>query len=573
MPASAQFVHRPTLGGTRHMVSAGHYLAAQAGFAILEAGGNAFDAGVAAGLALGVVQSDIVNVAGVAPILVHLAASKRTYSVSGLGWFPAALRPGQFLHDHGGHIPRGLLRTVVPAAPDAWIQVLERWGTMSFGEVAAAAIRFARDGFVLHGLMADIIAAHRDEYAEWPSNAEIYLPGGQPPPEGARFVQSDLGASLQYMADEEASYVPRGRVAGLAAARDAFYRGDIARKIVQYHEENGGLLTMQDLASYAAFVEAPPSTRFGQATVFSGGPWCQGPALLLMLNMAQALGIGRYGHNSPDYIHACTELLKLGFADREAHIGDPRFHDVPLDRLISPSYASERVAAIDMARAHPGLPKPGIAAPGAASPAYAVAGTPAPSLDTSYVCVVDRWGNAFSATPSDSSYDTPVIPSTGLCPSSRGSQGWADPAHPASALPRKRPRLTPSPAFALFDDGRMMPFGTPGGDVQVQAMLQVFLNRVVFGMSVQQAIEAPRFATYAFPDSFEPHASLPNRLCMESRIGPEVGNELAARGHGVVDWGAWTWTAGAVCLIEADPASGILLAGADPRRASYAAGW
>ena len=531
--APASFAHRPTLAGTRHMVAAGHSLASQAGFAILEAGGNAFDAGVAAGLALGVVQSDIVNVAGVAPIIVHLAQTKETYSVSGLGWFPAALRPSQFQEEHGGRIPRGLLRTVIPAAPDAWIQVLERWGTMRFGEVAAAAIRFARDGFVMHDLMAEVIASNAGNYAEWPSTASIYLPGGKPPRAGELFVQTELGATLQFMAEEEQAAATGGRAAGLAGARNAFYRGDIAQGIVAFHEQNGGLLTMQDLASYASEVEIPPSVRFGDATVFGCGPWCQGPTLLLMLNMVQEAGLERLAHNSPEYIHLLTELMNLAFADRDAHIADPRFHPVPLDRLLAPAYAKERVACVDPARAHPGLPEAGLRA--APMHADTAAGAPAPCLDTSYVCVVDRWGNVFSATPSDISADTPVIPGTGLCPSSRGSQGWADPRHASCALPGKRPRLTPNPAFALFDDGRTLPFGTPGGDVQAQAMLQVFLNRVVFRMTPQQAVEAPRFATYSFADSFEPHASYPNRLHVERRIGQPVNDALASRGHEVVD--------------------------------------
>jgi gamma-glutamyltranspeptidase/glutathione hydrolase len=189
------------------------------------------------------------------------------------------------------------------------------------------------------------------------------------------------------------------------------------------------------------------------------------------------------------------------------------------------------------------------------------------------VCVVDRHGNAFSATPSDVSSSTPVIPGTGLCPSSRGSQSWADPALPASVAPGKRPRLTPNPALALGRDGRVIPFGTPGGDVQAQAMLQVLLNHIVYGMDPQAAVEAPRFATYSFPDSFEPHSIQPGRLLLEARLPPALAEKLASVGHDVAWWPDWTWKAGAVCMIDADPRAGVHHAGADPRRSTYALGW
>ena len=196
--------HRPTIRGTRHMVVAGHYLAAHAGFHILEAGGNAVDAGVAAGIALGVLQSDMVNVAGVAPIILYLADRREVTTISGLGHWPQAASVEMFQHKHAGHIPAGILRTVVPSAPDAWITALERYGSMSFGEVAAAAIRFARDGFPIHAFTAGIIKANADKYRRWPSNAAIYLPGGQAPQPGDIFKQTDLAGTLQYMADEEA---------------------------------------------------------------------------------------------------------------------------------------------------------------------------------------------------------------------------------------------------------------------------------------------------------------------------------------------------------------------------------
>ena len=255
--------YRPVISARRHVVSAGHYLAAHAGFAVLEAGGNAIDAGVAAGIALGVLQSDIVNVAGVAPIILYHAESRKVFTVSGLGTWPKLVTPDYFVKRHGGKIPRGLLRTVVPAAPDAWIQALQRWGTMSFGEVAAAATRFAKEGFAAHPLLCETITTHRQRYEEWASNRAIYLPDGRPPKVGELFVQSDLAKSLQYMIDEERAAAAKGRQAGLEAARAAFYTGDIARTIVAYHEENGGLLRMDDMAEFRSGIEPSVAVPFG----------------------------------------------------------------------------------------------------------------------------------------------------------------------------------------------------------------------------------------------------------------------------------------------------------------------
>ena len=266
--------HRPTIAVTRHAIAAGHYLAATAGFAILEAGGNAIDAGCAAGLALGVVQSDLVDVAGVAPIMVYLAESREVVTIAGLGAWPKALDPDLFMRANGGKIPKGVLRTVVPAAPDAWITALRRWGTMRFDEVAAAAIRLARDGFPMYPLMAESLKRHEADHRLWPSSAAVFLPNGRPPEAGELFRQTDLAGSLQYMADEEQAAAGRGREPGLEAARGAFYRGDIARKIVAFMKEEGGLLSAEDLAEYRSPVGPPERRRFGDLEVFTCGAWC-----------------------------------------------------------------------------------------------------------------------------------------------------------------------------------------------------------------------------------------------------------------------------------------------------------
>jgi gamma-glutamyltranspeptidase/glutathione hydrolase len=570
--------HRPTIMGTHHMVAACQYLAAEAGFKILEAGGNAIDAGVAAGISLGVVQPEYVNFAGVAPIIVYSAADNRVFTIPGLGTWPKAIARDHFKTHHAGKIPQGILRTVVPAAPDAWITALERFGTMSFGDVAQSAIGFARDGFPVYPLMSEIITEHEAEYRMFPSNVALYLPQGRPPRAGEIFVQTKLASTIQYMVDQETAARHRGREAGLAAARDAFYRGDIARAIVKFQKDNGGFLSAEDLADYRSGFDEPVETSFGDIRLYACGPWCQGPSLLQALNLLDAAELRKLGHNSTGYLHRITEAVKLAFADREAYFGDPRVVDVPIEALLSRDYARQRREMIRPDRAWPEMPPAGD--PRKLSAERAHPGAPlvpehafsAPELDTSHVSVVDRHGNVFAATPSDGSYNAPVVPELGIIPSPRGSQSWGDPDHPSGVAPGKRPRLTPSPAIAIQPGKMKMPFGTPGGDVQTQAMLQVFLNIHVFGMEVQEAVEAPRGASYSYPGSFEPHAYHPGLLNLESRIDRSTGEALGRLGHKIGWWSDWTWLAGAVCTVVADLETGVLKGGADPRRPSYALG-
>jgi gamma-glutamyltranspeptidase/glutathione hydrolase len=564
--------------GARHMIAAGHYLATQAGHAVLEAGGNAIDAGVAAGIALGVVHSDQVQFSGVAPMLIYLAERDEVVAISGLGGWPRAARLEAFIQEHGGRIPLGILRTVVPAAPDAWILALERYGTMSFGDVASAAIRCAREGFTVHPVMAHYIAKNAETYRRWPDNAAIFLSRGRPPREGELLVQADLARSLQFMADEERAASRGGRAAGLSAARDAFYRGDLAAAMARYHAGHGGWLTAGDLAAYRSEIETPVRLRWNGIDVFSCGPWCQGPVLLQMLSLLDAEELRALGHNSPAYAHILTEVMKLGFADRERYYGDPRFVRVPMDALLSPAYAAARRQLV-RETAWEGMPPAGDVAgferrPPAVPVERALADAePALPGDTSYVAVVDRHGNAMSATPSDVSWESPVIPGLGFCPSSRGSQSWAVAGHPSCVAPGKRPRLTPNPALARVPGKWIMPFGAPGGDLQPQGMLQVLLNHAVFGMSAQEAVEAPRFVTHSFPGSFEPHPYHPGRLDVERGVGAAAGEALAARGHKVQWLPDLSIATAGVCAIVADREAGVLYGGADPRRAARAMGW
>lgn len=551
----------PLTYGRDFAVSAGHPLAAQAAYEVLRVGGNAVDAGVAAGIALGVLESELVSFAGVAPIMLYDAQADRLATISGVGPWPAATDIRVFEEEYGGTIPTGILRTVVPAAPDAWITALQRFGTMGFADVAAHAIDFARHGFHMYPLMAELVEKYRETYAQFPANRAIYLPGGAVPRVGEVFVQPELAATLSFMADEDRAAARRGgRDAGLTAARAAFYTGDIARTIVDFHKAEGGWMREADLAGFSVEVEPPLATQFRDWEVFGCGPWCQGIMLLESLAILDGVALEELDHNGANYLHLVTETIKIAAADRERYLGDPHHVDVPIDRLLSPDFIAARRAAILPAEAAPDMPEPGEIAPD--PPAEG-------QLDTSYVCVVDASGNAFSATPSDGSFHAPVLPGLGFVVSPRGQQSWVDRAHPSRVAPGRRPRLTPNPAIAMSRE-HIMPFGSPGGDVQTQAMLQAFLNHVVYGLDIQSAIEAPRVASYSFPSSFAPHGSEPGVLRTEGRLATEVRAELARFGHNVTAWPEWSWLAGSVSMIEADRAGGTRRAAADPRRAACA---
>ncbi|MEE9611319.1 MAG: gamma-glutamyltransferase family protein [Desulfatiglandales bacterium] len=578
--------HRPVIRGTTGMVVSGHHLATQAGVRILEKGGNAIDAGVAAGICLGVLQSDMVNFAGVAPLMVYLANTNEIKTISGLGPWPKGASVDYFIENFDGKIPEDIQRTVVPAAPDAWIKAIGSYGTMSFEEVSRDAIYLAEHGFPMHQFMSKIVKEKIDGYKRWPSSAEVFLPNGRPPEPGEIFVQRDLAETIKKMVRAEQKKKFAGRDEALQAARDVFYKGEIAEAILDYHKKNDGLLRREDFEHFQSAIEEPLKTTYSDYEIYSCRPWCQGPVLLQALNIVEGFDLKAMGHNSLEYIHLIAGALNLVYSDREKFYGDPDFVDVPVVGLLSKAYAEARRGLIDTNKAWAEMPLPGDpwkwqGSGGNQSGEASQKGPNPPgnhgksdrSLDTSYVCVVDKYGNAFSATPSDFSFTTPIIPPTGLAVSSRGAQSWVDHNHPSSIQGGKRPRLTPTPSMVFRRGKLFMPFGTPGGDVQCQAMLQVFLNVVEFGMDPQEAVEAPRFATFNFPNSFFPHAYNKGLLNVEKRIEDSTLNQLKEKGHGVELWPDWAWKAGAVCAIVVDSANGVLLGAADPRRESYALGW
>jgi gamma-glutamyltranspeptidase/glutathione hydrolase len=569
---------RPTVIGTHYAVACGHYLAAAAAARILERGGNAIDAGVTAAMALAVLQPDIVCFAGVAPTLIYLAEKAEIVSLAGLGYWPAATDVSRLDREGNGVVPEGLLRTVVPAAPATHIEALRRFGTISFEAAATAAYQLAHDGFAMYPAFARILDKHGEKYDRYPDNARIFRPGGRTPAVGSVFRQTDLARSIAMMIDGERHTIG-DRSAKLEGARDCFYRGPIAETIVAYHRKNAGFFTQADLAGFEVPVETGISCRYKDIDVRSCDVWCQGIVLLQTLKILEGVDLGALGHNSAAYVHVVAEALNLAFADREAYVGDPKFVDVPTAALLSDEYAARQRARIDSGRAFGAMPVPGRPVAGRSPYVTLVAAVGGTSdlthtdLDTIYCSVVDRHGNAYSATLSDNSRDTPVIPGTGLAISSRGCQSHLEPGHPSEVKPGKRPRLTPTPALAFRNGEFLMAFGTPGGDVQTQAMLQVFLNVVEFGMTVQQAIEAPRFGTFSFPNSFAPHAYLPGRLNIESRFAGTTIDALRRLGHDVELWPETAAAAGAICMIMRDLDTRLLHAGADPRREAYALAW
>jgi gamma-glutamyltranspeptidase/glutathione hydrolase len=623
----AAFVGRPSVRGRRYMISSVHYLATMGGLQVLERGGNAVDAGVAAGLCINVVQPYLAMFGGVAPIIISLAGSaapaaaagaSRTagvagtdatpgstgaanpdevITISGLGRWPRAAALERYRAQYGGDLPAGLPRTVTPAAPDAWLTALAEYGTQSLAEVMAPAIELAEEGFPLGaGLQAALAAAAAPggAFQRWPSSAEALLPDGRVPAVGERFRQPQLAATFRRLVDEEAQ-ASGDRRDRIYAARDLLYRGELARRIAAFHGEQGGLLTEADLAEFRVRLEPPAHATYRGYDVYTCGPWCQGPSLLIALNLLEGFDLRALGRGSARYLHTVAEALNLAFADRHHYFGDPEFVPVPLDGLLSKAYAAARRALIRPDVAWPELPPPGDPAAFAAGGAAGnLAGGPGPSMlpagaraarytapaarlgpiegDTSYVCVVDEAGNGFSATPSDSVFGSPVIPGLGFSISTRGTQTWLDPEHPSRLAPWKRPRLTPNPALAHHDGRLWMTFGCPGGDAQVQGMLQVFLNVVDFGLEPQAAIEAPRLVSHNFPNSFWPHVYHPGRLEVETRVPEPVRAQLAAMGHQVQagrEWGGVSL----MCAITIDRETGFRAGGADPRGENYAAGW
>ena len=574
--------HRPSVRGKRYVVSSLHYLATMAGVRILESGGNAADAGVATGICINILQPGSAHFGGVAPFIYCPASGGPVETISGLGRWPKAATMDYFNEHHGGDLPGGILRTVMPAAPDAWLTALARFGTMTFEQVIQPALDLVENGRPVDAQFHSLVSGQGAR--NWPSTAEVYNPGGHVPQIGEIFVQKDLANTFKRMIEAERR-ASGDRHTGIQAARNLIYKGEIAREIADFYRKEGGLLTYEDLAAFSVRVEPPEHITYNGYDVYSCGPWCQGPTLLMTLKILEGIDLKGIRHNSADYLHTIIESLKLAFADRHAYFGDPDFVQVPMVGLLDERYAALRREAIDPQSAAPDMPLPGN--PWPFHPEPRGENGPFPLLDpnrsqpdrisewesdTSYLCVVDEEGNAFSATPSDGIGGTPIVPGLGFPISARGTQTWLDKDHPCCLQPWKRPRLTPNPAMALKDGKPFMPIGCPGGDAQVQGMLQVFLNITEFGMEPQEAIEAPRVVTHSFPNSFWPHGSRPEEVTVEARVDVQVREALKDLGHILHDDREWG-SVSCVCAITIDSETGTRAGGADPRSTSYVIGW
>ena len=601
-PQGSSFTTRPQLAGTFGMVASTHWLASATGLAVLEKGGTAFDAAVATGLVLQVVEPHLNGPGGEVPVIGYDAAQDGVFVLDGQGPAPQGATLAAF-HALGLDLVPGdgLLAPCVPAAFGTWMLLLQRYGRLGLRDVMQYAIGYARDGYpMLPGASAGIASVAGLFRDHWPTSAEIYLADGVPRP-GARFANPVLSGVYQRILDEAEAAGP-SRDGQIEAARHAFYEGFVAGAITAYTERaevmdltgerHRALLTGADLASWRASAEAPVTLDYAGLTVCKTGPWGQGPVFLQQLALLRGLGVEAMEPGSAEFMHTVVECAKLAFADREAWYGDPRFAEVPVAALLSAEYAEQRrglVGAEASGELIPGAPgglaprlpgyatgdmrvpagagsgEPTIADTGAATGApRPAAGTGSPRRlgDTCHLDIADRFGNVVTATPSGGwLQSSPVIPGLGFCLGTRAQMFTLTPGLPNTLAPGKRPRTTLSPGLALRDGEPYLAFGTPGGDQQDQWTLAFFLNHVLFGMNMQEAIDAPAFHTSHFPSSFWPRESRPRSLDVEERAGTEVIAGLRTRGHQVTVQPPWSL--GRVSAVARD--GGFLYAAANAR--------
>jgi gamma-glutamyltranspeptidase/glutathione hydrolase len=593
---------RPELKGTLGAVASTNWLASGTAMSILEKGGNAYDAAVAAGFVLQVVEPHFNGPGGDVSIVAHQAGTDGATAVCGQGPMPMAATIGKFRELGLPQVPgSGFLPACVPGAMGAWLRLLAEFGTMRLADVLDPAIGYAAEGFPLFPDMARAISVLAPLFTdEWPTSAQVYLPGGVAPAPGSRFRNPLLATTYQRLL-KEAEAATSDREGQLEAAHDAFYRGFVAEAIDAFvprqelldatGERHRGLLTGDDLADWRPDVEPALHQGYRGLDVFKPGPWSQGPVFAQQLALLEGFDLGAMGHGSADHIHTVAECAKLAFADREAWYGDPRFTDVPMDGLLDQAYTDERrklVTGEASRRLRPG-------APGGRTPRLperprvdgvsdqevewlrqldnglpTIAQLTSARNDTCCVTVADRHGNLVAAVPSGGWLkSSPAIPELGFALGTRGQTMYLDEGHPNSLGPGKRPRTTLSPTVVLREGRPYLAFGTPGGDQQDQYTLEFFLSVVDFGMDTQAATEATTFYIGQVPSSFVPHESRPGVLMLERSCAPEHVAELARRGH-LVDL-VPELSLGKVCATGFDHANQLVLAAASPRgRQPYA---
>ncbi|SDS47605.1 gamma-glutamyltransferase family protein [Bradyrhizobium canariense] len=595
------FTTRPEIAGSFGVAASTHWIATQVAMAVLERGGNAFDAATAAGFTLQVVEPHLNGPGGDLPAIIHCARTKTQHVICGHAGAPRAATIDVFRKLGIDQVPgTGLLPAVVPGSFDGWCLMLRDWGTWEFADVIAFAIGYARRGaYVLPNINAAIESVRAMFESAWPTSAAVFLLNGNVPPTGGLLTRPALAETWERLIREA---VGSNREARIDAVRKAWYRGFVAEAIDRFFRDTDvldvtgrrhrGLLTGDDLAGWTAHVEPPVSLNYRDHTVLKCGVWSQGPAFLQQLALLKGLGVAALNPLGAEFIHIVTESAKLAFADREAYYGDPNYADVPLTQLLSEEYNNDRrrlIGPLASNELRPGslpgyqalidhLPSPDVAVTaGIGEPTVAGAGEPTVARlgavrgDTCHLDVIDRFGNMVSATPSGGwLQSSPVIPELGFCLGTRGQMFSLTPDHPNSLAPGKRPRTTLSPSFALRDGNAWMAFGTPGGDQQDQWSLIFFLRMVDHRMTIQQAIDAPSFHSEHWPSSFWPRTASPGKLVIEGRYGADVRNELKRKGHTVEQGGDWSEGRLSAARIEPD---GQMYAGANPRgMQGYAAG-
>jgi len=567
------YTTRPVVAGRTGVLAAGHHLAASAGLKMFALGGNAVDAGVAAGVALAVLKPHENTLGGECPILLYHPGQRRVVAVSGQGTAPRAATLDWFRARGIALIPGdGLLGATVPGLFGAYAAVLAAYGRLALPQVLAPAIALAELGFPLYPALRHALNAHQQRFRdEWPSTAEVFLADGRVPAPGALIRQPALARTLARLAETAHG---RERAEGIRAAVDDFYRGEIAGQMLDFARHtpvrdatgaaHTALLDRDDLANYRTRIEEPVAADFRGCRVFKCGPWTQGPVFLQQLRLLDGFPLEALGHNSAAYLHTLVECAKLAFADRERCYGDPEFVSVPLDRLLSEEYNAAQRARVNPHAAHNGplwdepLPSEGRSVTG----------------DTTHLDVLDADGLLMSATPSGAWIpSSPVIPALGFPLGTRAQVFSLCEGHPNALQPGKRPRTTLTPSLAFRDGRPWLAFGTPGGDAQDQWTLQFFLNMVVFGMNLQEAIDAPSVHTNHFINSFYPKNAGDGTVIVEDGIPAETLRQLQALGHRLHLSPAHAH--GEVCAVAHDPATGLVEGAASSKGSgqAYAVGW
>lgn len=576
--------------GKKYMVSTGNPLATKAAIKVLEDGGNAIDAAVAALLVLNVTNGEAASFPSVAPTLVYDQKSGQVKSYIGAGTAPKKANIEWFKEKGYDVMPKNsILAQLLPASPDVIVRLLQDHGTKSFSELVKPAIAVAEEGFPANRILVknlDLPLYKRLGFTIiMPYNSEVYLEkkwwyGIR---EGELTKRLDLAKTWKSMADEENRTLKKGktRKQALESVRDYFYKGPVADAIVKLHTEKGGLFTKEDLANYTGGWEKPISGEYGEYQILSNQTWTQGPVVPMVLQLLDGMNLKSMGHNSPEYIHTVSQAIELVVSDRERYFGDPKFVDVPLDGLLSKKYAAIRRKLIQK-EAFGATPPSGNPWLFSSKKPVSLQSTPNEvkdvsvgeikyGKDTTYLSIIDASGNAVSLTPSDFP-QSPMVPGTGLTLGIRMTQFRLDPNHPSALAPGKRPRITPNPGMVLKNGKLWMSFGTPGGDVQSQAMIQFFLNVIVFGMDPQKAVEAPRFRSVNWPDSFSPHTYRPGGIELEESLYEKVSDSLKEKGYKVYKKGHLDNDLGSVCAVLNDDKNRKLIGVADPREESWAEG-